>query len=713
MQNTAILLALSVVYEFWWNEESYRKLSNKVLTGFVIGITGIVLMLTPWKLVPGTIFDTRSVLLSVSGLFFGFIPTVIAMLMTGIFRIIQGGGGLWMGLAVIASSGTAGILWNKFRPGWKNGKYLADLVALGYVVHILMMSCTVFLPADIKKETFRTIFIPLLTIYPAGTLLLGTLLVKQYHNWQYRIAQKKLAESERRFSDLMRNIDLFSVITDTDGNLEFCNQAFLDATGYTYDELLGKNIIEIIVPEEFREKLRNKLKALQGEETGKFSFETEIITRQQGETIIVNWNYTVLKDEITGNVKGFASIGENITEKKKAEEEIIRARKKAEESDRLKSEFLANMSHEIRTSLNAIVGFSNLITMEELSEEEKKQCRTIISDSSDRLLQLIGDIIDLSKLEAGVMQLKMTDCNIDEIINESIQALRVSPEYLKKKEGIELIKNIQDKLAGDIISTDPKRVQQILDNLLSNAVKYTFSGIIETGAFLMEKEGRKYINIYVKDTGIGIPANKKEVIFERFHKLENGKFKEGAGLGLNIAKKIAELLGGSLTLDSIYGKGSTFYFTIPYIPKEKKNTQLKNIEPIVIDIRGKKIIIAEDDPDSYLYIKQILEKAGAETFHAENGVKLFEILENNSPDIILLDLLMPVIDGFEVLERIDREKNNVIIIAQTAYAMAEEKERCLALGCHGYIAKPFTPNALLKVIGDTLSKLEKSDSDNH
>jgi LytS/YehU family sensor histidine kinase len=197
LQNTAILLAFSLVYDYLWiKSEGTRNILNKILTGLVIGVIGIILMLTPWILIPGIVFDTRSVMLSVSGLFFGATPTIIAILITGIFRISLGGDGVWMGIAVIVLSGAIGILWNKIRPLWKSSHYIADLVFLGFVVHLVMLGCTIFLPSGQRLSILKTLSVPILSIYPLSTVLLGSLMFRQYKNWQNRKASEKLRESE-------------------------------------------------------------------------------------------------------------------------------------------------------------------------------------------------------------------------------------------------------------------------------------------------------------------------------------------------------------------------------------------------------------------------------------------------------------------------------------------------------------------------------------
>jgi signal transduction histidine kinase/CheY-like chemotaxis protein len=580
LQNTAILLAISYIYEYWWNRNDEPKnIPYKIFTGFVIGIIGIILMLTPWILVPGLVFDTRSVVLSVSGLFFGKLPTTIAMIITGLFRFSIGGDGVWMGIAVIIFSGLIGIIWNRFRPLRKSKNYILELVAMGFVVHVVMLLCTILLPESKRLHTLETIAIPVLVIYPVATLFLGTLMFRQFKNWQNRQASEKLRESEN---------------------------------------------------------------------------------------------------------------------------ELIRAKEKAEESDELKSIFLANMSHEIRTPMNAIVGFSNLLGEPGIDESDKSRYIDIIKDSSDRLLKLISDIIDLSKLEAKQLTVSNSECSLHEIFIKSKEAFLKSELLLKKPE-VKLILKFNDEYKGVRFLSDGIRIQQVLDNLISNAIKYTYRGIVETGCSIRTDDNIEVIEIYVKDTGQGIVNEVSDLIFERFRQVEEKSFHEGAGLGLSISKGIVDLLGGKIWYISEVNKGSTFFFTIPYIAAEAKEVKSNEPKEILSKISGKNIIIAEDDFNSYRYLELLLKGQNANIMHAENGSILLDMIQKKQPDLILLDINMPLMTGFEFLDKIKSSGLNSKIIAQTAYAMPDEKERCLSAGCHGYISKPVNKTELFDVIKKVLS----------
>jgi signal transduction histidine kinase/CheY-like chemotaxis protein len=580
LQNTAILLAFSMIYDYWWiKNDEHRNLLNKILTGFVIGVIGSVLMLTPWIMVPGIVFDTRSVVLSVSGLFFGALPTLIAMLITGIFRFTLGGDGIWMGIAVIALSGVVGIFWNKIRPLRKSKHYLLELVALGFVVHLIMLGCTIFLPADQRLNTFKTIAIPVLSIYPLATVFLGSLMFRHYKNWQNRKASEKLYESEI---------------------------------------------------------------------------------------------------------------------------ELIKAKVKAEESDQLKSIFLANMSHEIRTPMNAIMGFSTLLGEQGIDDSEKAQYIDIIKSSSNRLLQLITDILDLSKLEAKQLTISSSECSLSEIFINSTESFRKSELLLKKPE-IELILKFPAAYKKIKFLSDRIRVQQVLDNLLTNAIKYTEKGKVETGCSIRSEDGKEVIEIYVKDTGIGISGEMSNLVFERFRQVEEGRYHEGAGLGLSISKGIVDLLGGKIWFVSEINAGSTFYFTIPYIIPEALPVKAVKIREVLTQLNGKNIIIAEDDYNSFRYLQLLLSGQNSNIMHAENGRVLMNMVQNSLPDLILLDINMPIMSGFEFLSEMESAGLNIKIIAQTAYAMPDEKERCLRAGCHGYISKPIKKAELFSVINTVLS----------
>ncbi|MHB9139565.1 MAG: PAS domain S-box protein [Victivallaceae bacterium] len=398
--------------------------------------------------------------------------------------------------------------------------------------------------------------------------------------------------------------------------------------------------------------------------------------------------------DIIETIEGVAShIGDALM-RKEAEEELIKAKEKAEESDRLKSAFLANMSHEIRTPMNGILGFTELLKEPKLSGEEQQEYIRIIEESGDRMLNTINDIISISKIEAGQMPISVSETNVNEQI-EYIYAF-FKPEVEKK--GIQFSLKTGLPAAEAIIRTDREKLYAVLTNLVKNAIKFTFSGAIEIG---YQKKDQS-LEFFVQDTGIAIPQNKLEAVFDRFVQVHVGDKRafQGSGLGLSISKAYVEMLGGRIWVESESGKGSVFYFTIPYralesniakdtFPAEEKDRQ----------IRPLKILIAEDDEKSEMLITLTVKKFGREILKARTGGEAVEACRNNPDiDLVLMDIEMPQMDGYEATRQIRQFNQNVVIIAQTAYALTEEKEKALGAGCNDHIAKPFKQGSLLALL---------------
>lgn len=589
LQNAALLIAFSMLYQnFWIKNEDSKSISEKIIAGLVLSGIGIILMSTPWIYVPGISFDMRSVLLSVSGLFFGPIPTIIAMLATGIIRIAIGGDGLWMGLAVIFSSGSLGLLWKRFRPNWKTNNYYIELLLMGLIVHMVMSTCTIFLPTNKILPTLEVIIIPLLMIYPPITMLLGILMVKQYKNWQNELAQLKLIESERRFSQILDSGNILTLLLNNDGTINFCNDYLLRITGYEIEEVLGENWFDLFVPGDSREKIFQQF--FEGIETKKLPMTNEnMILTKDGKQLFISWHNIILQsdaDEITGT----ASIGVNITEIKKHErmleeknaeieaqneeyrkinQELNIARERAEESDHLKSAFLANMSHEIRTPMNSILGFSDLLKESKPTNDKQNQYIAVIENSGKRMLNIINDIMSISKIESGITDINNSEFNI----NEQIESIYASFKNEIEQKGISFSYKSPLPENEAMINNDGEKIYAILLNLVNNAIKFTNHGAIEFGYTLKTNRTPAELEFFVKDTGGGIHQEQMEVIFERFRQgseLLNRNY-EGAGLGLSISKAFVEMLGGKIWVESeaenlTSGKaGNTaFYFTIPY-----------------------------------------------------------------------------------------------------------------------------------------------------
>ncbi len=401
---------------------------------------------------------------------------------------------------------------------------------------------------------------------------------------------------------------------------------------------------------------------------------------------------------------------EIIKERRKVEKILIEAKTKAELSEQLKTSFLQNMSHEIRTPMNAIVGFSSLLKEEELTDETRNEFVDNVSTNAESLLGLIDDILDISKLETNALNIKKGMCNLNELI------LRLESTYQKRlknieKEGIELKAIVPS--GDDIeITTDVIRLKQVLSKLLDNAVKFTEAGRITLG-FKEVKEG---IEFFVEDTGIGLSEDKKEVIFDLFRKIEDDKLKlyGGTGLGLTLSRYLVTLLGGEIQVDSKEGIGSRFYFVLPFekaddgklIEKSGTDNEFKDI------MTGKRILVVEDDEINFKLIYQYLLATGAAVDWAKNSEETLQMyFKEGAFDLILMDIKLPGMNGYEISMRIREIDKTVPIIAQTAFAMEGDEELSLEAGCNAYIAKPIKKNILLKMITDLIFKPKDTSID--
>jgi PAS domain S-box-containing protein len=758
IQNTALLVCFSMLYEYLWLKRvDIINIWKKVMSGVIIGLIGIILMLSSWELTPGIVFDTRSVILSISGLFFGAIPTLIAMLLTGTYRFMLGGEGVFMGLAVIVSSGLMGIFWQQIWSLVRIQSHWIKYLMLGIVNHLVMLACTVFLPSELVLSTISLIAIPLLFIYPFANLFLGLFLYSQQKNWKNRIA---LIKSEQKYTRLYENMNDALLVLDMDSTIIEFNSAYCEMLGYSEDELMKISYCDLtpskwqgmeqrIIDEEVmvygnssiyekeyirkdgslifveirthlmrhedgepvgfwnivrdisvRKKIlsqieneRSQLKILvetvpdmiwlknpdgvylscnrnfekfngfsENELIGKHDFDfypkktaeyyqekDQEVLKSEKSVRYTSWSVSAVNGnniltetiktpmyDAKGHLIGILGVSRDITDIKRTEKELIKAKQKAEESDKLKSIFLANMSHEIRTPMNAIMGFSELLVDSELDASDKSQYINIIQNSGNRLLQIIDDIVDLSKLELDQARVSKSEANLHAIFERSIEILKKGV-LLEQKPSIELVLNLPEKNKDLRVFTDSNRVQQILDNLLSNAIKFSERGVVEVGYKLVWKQSETVIEVYVKDEGCGIPENRKKIIFERFRQGDEEHFVEGTGLGLSICKGLVVLLGGEIRFTSVEGMGSTFYFTIPYSDNEVDVMDDSSFALIEKSLEHKTILIAEDNYNSFLYLKKLLEDEKVMVSHALNGSSMMNMLDDIEPDIVIMD----------------------------------------------------------------------------
>ena len=400
-----------------------------------------------------------------------------------------------------------------------------------------------------------------------------------------------------------------------------------------------------------------------------------------------------------GNVYQMIEYCFDITRRKQAENKTKEALIKAEENEKLKSAFLANMSHEIRTPMNAIIGFSNLLADAE-SEEKRNEFVNIINSNGEHLLGILTNIIDISKIEAGIIKIENEDCNINRIFDEVLGVYLIKDKLINKEIEISLIKGLDDNNANIII--DKIRINQILINLMENAYKFTSRGKIELGySLIQDEDNNDFLEFFVRDSGVGIENSKQKMIFERFSQEDSSttRLVEGTGIGLTITRAIVNVLDGDIWVESEPEKGSTFYFTIPYRKVDIGKRIIKTSPAEIINWSNKTILIAEDMNDSFNLIKIIFEKTHANIIRAVNGSEAIDICRKEKQiDLVLMDVRMPYKNGYEATEEIKKFRPDLPIIAQTAYAVTGDKKKAIGAGCDDYLTKPISPKLLIKKI---------------
>jgi len=504
-------------------------------------------------------------------------------------------------------------------------------------------------------------------------------------------SDQALKESEEKYSMAFQlSPYAIALMRAKDGKFIEVNNAFTSVSGFTREEVIGFSATELNtwVDEEEQKWVLTTL--LDGREISDKEF---LFRKKHGEIITGLFAARIIS---INNEPHIISGISDISIRKQAEIELIKAKEKAEESDRLKSAFLTNMSHEIRTPMNGILGFTELLKEPNLSSDDKEDFIQTIQISGARMLNTINNIVDISKIESGLISVNTSETNVNEKVEFTYKFFKPEAEIKELKFFVK--KSLHGKEA--IIKTDNEKVYAILTNLVKNAIKFTYDGSIEFG---YEKKG-EYLEFFVKDTGIGISRKQQGLIFERFRQgsEEYNRGYEGSGLGLSISKSYVEMLGGKIWVESEEGKGSTFYFTIPYNAASEEETEKINDAHEVTDkveIKKLKILIVEDDEISYSLLTRILQKISSEVLHAITGVEAVETCRNNPDlDIVLMDIRMPKMNGIEATGLIRQFNRDVIIIAQTAYAFSGDREKALEAGCNDYISKPINKILLIELI---------------
>lgn len=528
---------------------------------------------------------------------------------------------------------------------------------------------------------------------------------------QLKNVQKQLEESEKLYRLLSENSQDMITLFNPDNSVQYISGACENLIGYKAEELLGKEWVKFVHPEDLEKITLDPLRqASSGNGIKNLLFRFK---KKSGEYIWIEAHINPVMDE-AGNIIGFQASNRDITQRKEAEEALIIAKEKAEEATKAKSLFLSMMSHEIRTPMNAIIGLTNMLLQEHPRPDQLESIK-LLKFSGENLLTIINDILDFSKIEAGKIDLEYIDFDLYTLLFNSIQML----EPRAGEKNLELHFKYAPELPH-IIKGDQVRIGQIVTNLVSNAIKFTEKGFVELSVTNAgKKESRHEFRFTVRDTGIGIEEEKIQQVFESFTQARSDTTRKfgGTGLGLSISKRLLNLMDSEIEVQSSPGKGSEFSFTLT-LEEGNKELVISKSEANQTEELSKlsaKVLLVDDNRVNQIVASNFLKKWGIEADFADNGGQALDMIQNKSYQIILMDLLMPEMDGYEASQKIrsldDPYFKEIPIIALTASAMNEIREKALASGMNDFVSKPFQPQELRNKINEYLTlNINVSDS---
>jgi len=522
---------------------------------------------------------------------------------------------------------------------------------------------------------------------------------------QRKQVEEALRQSELKYYTLFQHAPMGYQSLNEKGFIIDINDIWLSIMGYERNEVIGKWFGDFLHPshkELFRKVFPENIQRRDIIKSVIFQ-----LLKKNGEMVVAEYTARIGRDE-EGQFIRTHCIFQDITERKRAEEELVKAKTRAEDSDRLKSTFLANMSHEIRTPMNAIVGFAGMIADEDISNEDRDHFARIIQSRSEDLMHLINDILEISRIESGNATVMKSEMNLNNILHEIETEMKQKMERIGKSH-LSLFCEIPLREKDLIFTSDPYILKQVFSNLIDNAIKYSQTGSIRFG---YQTPAESSITFFVSDTGIGISPENQSIIFEHFRQAESLDPHQygGTGLGLSICKGSLALIGGEIRVESEEGKGSTFFFSLPFelqIPEDWKATTAhektpganEHPAPVTYDWSGKKILMVEDEKSNMEFLQIILGRTRAELIAAFNGYELKEMYDKlDFIDLVLLDIRLPDASGWDLAKEIKAIRPNLPVIAQTAYAMSGDKKKSEESGCDGYISKPISRDSLLKMI---------------
>ncbi len=521
------------------------------------------------------------------------------------------------------------------------------------------------------------------------------------HLWRYQdktetfLADLKIRQSEEKYRSIMENMDLGLMETNNNGTITKVYNRFCKMMGYHEEELLGKNALEVLIPDEFS-GLVNQQNEMRQKGIAS-SYEIQMLTKSGERKWVLIGGAPFFNT--SGVLDGTVGIYYDITDQKKLQSELEIARKEAEAARDAEKEFLANMSHEIRNPINAIIGMTNLL-YDTHPNSDQLEYLNHINFSSELLLALVSDILDISKIAEGKMDLTLKPFNPIDLFHTIGKTMEFRLQEQPVQFDLEIDESIPSPLLGDTTF-----LNQILFNLLGNANKFTSHGQISFKVKLREQiDHLIWLDFIVADTGIGIPLELQEHIFERFGQAGKVKAGGGTGLGLPITKELIELMGGRISLHSTEGKGATFKFGLPFkkANNESENKEDTSKKSTPLKTLQLNILVVEDNQSNQLYLERILRKWNFKFTSCKNGAEAIKAIQKEKFDLALMDIRMPVMDGYETTVQIRASRNNpnvdIPIIALTASALLDEKEKVFAAGMNLHLTKPFTPQMLQEAI---------------
>lgn len=498
-------------------------------------------------------------------------------------------------------------------------------------------------------------------------------------------------ESDRFYGMLVQSADDGISFYDKSWNLRYANSAFYSMAGHNYESYHSIKPQDLVHPDDYDYQQR-RIDSLR--KSGTFESELRIL-HNNGQYIHLSTKSVTVKDD-NGDVIGSLTVYRDITRLKQTHEDLLKANKDAEASSRLKSSFLANISHEIRTPLNSVVGFSNLLLSDDISRESREEYIEHINYNSEKLLQIISDIIDLSRLESSQIEIRYEETSVNSIIEE---VARETKEVIRRNEK-PVVLNVRNSFNDydDHIFTDRVWLKRVLHHLLDNAVKFTLDGSIELKCSI---ESDKII-FKVKDTGIGINKENLLNIFEGFRQEVDGNQRpfDGLGVGLTLAREVVERMGGKIFVESEKGRGSEFGFSLPYRPAGGSRSRMQKLDDEIFfgiqDWSTRKCLIVDDNNDMLVYIRNILQETKINVISAHSGFEAIQLIKFTLDiDLVLLDMQMPGMNGIDVAREIRKTMPELTIIAQTAFIFEDDKDIILEAGCDACLIKPIRREQLI------------------